>query len=98
LASGRTLPARDGAISGVVDWDHLGHGSHALDLTSRLFEWQRLRLASEHAVVVSEGGERLVVRIVDMVGEDAPRRMVALCRGWPALSAHLPEPWHHGNP
>jgi aminoglycoside phosphotransferase (APT) family kinase protein len=25
--------ARDGAITGIVDWDHIGVGSRALDLT-----------------------------------------------------------------
>jgi hypothetical protein len=45
------------------DWDHLGTGSPALDLTSLLFDWQRLRLGSEGAVV-SDGGERLVRRIM----------------------------------
>jgi Ser/Thr protein kinase RdoA (MazF antagonist) len=32
--------ARDGEITGVVDLDHLGLGSRAVDLTSLLFDWQ----------------------------------------------------------
>jgi len=68
--------ASEGEITGVVDWDHLGLGSRALDLTSLLFDWQRLRLASEHAVV-SDGGERLVRRIVAIAGEDGLRCTVA---------------------
>jgi aminoglycoside phosphotransferase len=42
---------RDGVITGIVDWDHIGLGSRALDLTSLLFDWQRGRawLTLEHA-------------------------------------------------
>jgi hypothetical protein len=40
-----------------------------------------------------------MLRIVDVAGEDAPRCMVAYAAAArPALSAHLPERWHHGNP
>jgi hypothetical protein len=67
--------ARD-EITGVVDRDHLGLGSRAADLTSLLFEWQRLQLADE-AAVASDGGERLVRRIVEIAGEDGLRCMVA---------------------
>jgi aminoglycoside phosphotransferase (APT) family kinase protein len=54
-------------ISGVVDWDHLGVGSRALDLTSLLFDWQRLRLADEDSVT-ADGGARLVRRVVEIAG------------------------------
>jgi Ser/Thr protein kinase RdoA (MazF antagonist) len=63
---------QDGAISGVVDWDHLGVGSRALDLTSLLFDWQRLRLADE-SIVTADGGERLRGRIVEIAGEHGLR-------------------------
>jgi aminoglycoside phosphotransferase (APT) family kinase protein len=39
--------ARGGAITGVVDWDAIGLGSRAVDLTGLLCDWQRLRLAGE---------------------------------------------------
>jgi len=68
-----------GEISGVVDWDHLGLGSRAVDLTSLLFDWQRLRLADEDAAA-SGGGERLVRRIVEIAGEDGLRCTVAMRR------------------
>jgi len=61
-----------GGVSGVVDWDHAGYGSRALDLTSLLFDWQRLRLAGESGSV-AEGGERLVRRIVEIAGEPGLR-------------------------
>jgi hypothetical protein len=66
----------DGAISGVVDWDHLGVGSRALDLTSLLFDWQRLRLADETSVP-PDGGERLRRRIGELAGEQGLR--CAIC-------------------
>jgi Ser/Thr protein kinase RdoA (MazF antagonist) len=47
--------ALDGVITGVVDWDHVGVGSGALDLTSLLYDWQRLRLADEGQ---RDGGRR----------------------------------------
>jgi aminoglycoside phosphotransferase (APT) family kinase protein len=50
--------ARDGVITGIIDWDHVGVGSRALDLTSLLFDWQRLQLAHESAPAPA-GGERL---------------------------------------
>jgi aminoglycoside phosphotransferase (APT) family kinase protein len=62
--------SQDGAISGVVDWDHLGVGSSALDLTSVLFDWQRLRLPHESSVT-ADGGERLRGRIIEIAGEHA---------------------------
>jgi aminoglycoside phosphotransferase (APT) family kinase protein len=63
---------QDGAISGVVDWDHLGVGSRALDLTSLLFDWQRVRLAHE-SIVTEDGGDRLRGRIVEIAGEHGLR-------------------------
>jgi len=49
--------------------------AHATDLASRLFDWQRQRLASE-GTAVSGGAERLV-RIVEIAGDDGLRRTVA---------------------
>jgi Ser/Thr protein kinase RdoA (MazF antagonist) len=68
--------ARDGVITGIVDWDHIGVGSRALDLTSLLFDWQRLQLADESALA-PDGGERLVRRIVRIAGEPGLRCTVA---------------------
>jgi Ser/Thr protein kinase RdoA (MazF antagonist) len=62
----------NGGLTGIVDWDHLGVGSRALDLTSLLFEWQRLRLADETAVT-ADGGRRLTGRIVEIAGEPGLR-------------------------
>jgi hypothetical protein len=45
----------------------LSLGSGAVDLTSLLLDWQRLQLASDHAVV-SDGGERPMRRIVALAG------------------------------
>jgi aminoglycoside phosphotransferase (APT) family kinase protein len=59
---------QDGTVSGVVDWDNLGTGSRALDLTSLLFDWQRLRLADSSSVS-ENGGPRLAVRIVEIAGD-----------------------------
>ena len=61
-----------GGVSGVVDWDHAGHGSRALDLTSLLFDWQRLWLADANNVT-ADGGARLVERIVEIAGESGLR-------------------------
>jgi aminoglycoside phosphotransferase (APT) family kinase protein len=63
-------------ITGIVDWDHVGVGSRALDLTSLLFDWQRLQLAHESALA-PDGGERLVRRIVRVAGEPGLRCTVA---------------------
>jgi Phosphotransferase enzyme family len=62
--------ARDGVITGIVDWDHAGVGSRALDLTSLLFDWQRLQFAHESALA-PDGGERLVCRIVRVAASRA---------------------------
>jgi hypothetical protein len=68
--------ARDGVITGIVEWDHVGVGSRALGLTSLLFDWQRLRLAHESALA-PDGGERLVRRIVRVADEPGLRCTVA---------------------
>jgi Ser/Thr protein kinase RdoA (MazF antagonist) len=68
--------ARDGVITGIVDWDHIGVGSRALDLTSLLFDWRRLQLADEFALA-PDGAERLVRRIVRVAGEPGLRCTVA---------------------
>jgi len=65
-----------GTISGVVDWDNVGLGSRAADLTSLLFDWHRLRLAGGTAPA-QDGGERLARRIVDTAGEEGLRCTVA---------------------
>jgi aminoglycoside phosphotransferase (APT) family kinase protein len=64
--------ARGGAITGVVDWDAIGLGSRAVDLTGLLCDWQRLRLAGEPELA-PDGGERLVRRIVELAGEEGLR-------------------------
>ena len=61
-----------GTISGVVDWDDVGIGSRASDLTSLLFDWHRLRLSKQSAAV-PDGGERLVRRIIELVGIEGLR-------------------------
>jgi streptomycin 6-kinase len=66
---------QDGTVSGIVDWDHLGIGSRALDLTSLLFDWQRLRLADSSSVT-EDGGQRLTARIVEIAGEHGFRSSV----------------------
>ncbi len=64
--------AQNGAITGVVDWEHIGVGSRALDLTSLLFDWQRLLLANETGLA-ADGDERLLRRIVEIAGEPGLR-------------------------
>lgn len=63
---------RDGAITGVVDWDDAGAGSRATDLASLLFEWHRLRL-DEHAEAAPGGGEEIARRIAAIAGDDGMR-------------------------
>jgi len=69
------LLVQEGTVSGIVDWDHLGIGSRALDLTSLLFDWQRLRLAHSSSVT-DEGGRRLTARIVEIAGDHGLRSTV----------------------
>lgn len=57
----------EGTITGVVDWDDVGVGSRAADLTSLLFDWHRLRLVQE-SVTSQDIGDRLVRRIIELVG------------------------------
>lgn len=61
-----------GTISGVVDWEDVGIGSRASDLTSLLFDWHRLRLSKESATI-PDGGERLGRRIIELVGVEGLR-------------------------
>lgn len=68
--------ARNGAITGVVDWDHVGVGTRATDLAGLLFDWYRLRLA-EAPMLAPAGDERLVGRIVELSGEQGLRCTVA---------------------
>jgi len=60
------------AVTAVVDWDHVGVGSRALDLASVLFDWQRLRLAAP-AAAAPNGGQRVRRQIVEIAGEHALR-------------------------
>ena len=83
--------AQGGAVIAVVDWDHLGVGSRALDLASLLFDWQRLRLASP-ASAAPDGGERLGNRIVEIAGEHGLRSCVCY-----AAIARLALCWQHGQ-
>jgi aminoglycoside phosphotransferase (APT) family kinase protein len=67
--------AAGGAITGVVDWDALGHGSRASDLAGPFFDWHRLRLSGGR---VAPGGDaRLVGRIVELAGDDGLRCALA---------------------
>ena len=68
--------ASDGVISGVVDWDDVGVGCRAADLAGLLFDWHRLRLASEE-VLAPDGAERLVRRIVRIAGTQGLRTALA---------------------
>ena len=71
----RNVLARDGVITGIVDWDHVGVGTRALDYTGLLFNWQRLRLTHPTAAT-PEGGRRLLGRILELVGESGFRSLV----------------------
>jgi aminoglycoside phosphotransferase (APT) family kinase protein len=64
----------DGIVRGVVDWDDAGRGCRALDVTTLLFEWHRLRIGGSD--VPLGGGERLVGRIVDIATEQGLRSTV----------------------
>ena len=68
--------ARDGAITGVVDWDDAGTGCRAVDLASVLFHWHRLRLRGA-AAVDPAGGERLAARITAIAGEAGLRCVIS---------------------
>jgi aminoglycoside phosphotransferase (APT) family kinase protein len=68
----------DGALSGVVDWDHVGVGCRAADLAGLLLNWHRLRLSGHNdPALAPDGDQRLVRRIVDIVGEQGLRSTVA---------------------
>jgi aminoglycoside phosphotransferase len=64
--------ARDGAITGVVDWDDAGAGSRATDLACLLFEWHRLRLEAR-TEAAAEGGQTIAARIAAIAGDDGLR-------------------------
>jgi len=66
------LLAREGAITGVVDWDDAGAGSRATDLASLLFEWHRVRL-DEPANAAPGGGQEIARRIAAIAGDDGLR-------------------------
>lgn len=67
--------AHNGGVTGIVDWDHVGVGSRALDLTSLLFEWQRLRLTDKRKAT-ADAGRRLSGRIVEIAGEHGLRSTI----------------------
>jgi aminoglycoside phosphotransferase (APT) family kinase protein len=67
--------ARDGAVTGVVDWDDAGTGSRATDLASLLFDWHRLRLAGRQAA--PGGGAKIASRISAVAGDKGLRCVIA---------------------
>jgi hypothetical protein len=71
----RNVLARDRVITGIVDWDHVGVGTRALDYTGLLFNWQRLRLTHPTAAT-ADGGHRLRGRILELVGDSGLRSLV----------------------
>jgi hypothetical protein len=66
----------DGTITGVVDWDHIGVGSRATDLTGLLFDCHRLQSTGNDASTAPNGGARLVRRIVEIAGADGLRCVI----------------------
>jgi aminoglycoside phosphotransferase (APT) family kinase protein len=66
---------RDGTVTGIVDWDHVGVGSRALDYTSLLFEWHHRRNRNPDDAA-ADGGEQLVARILGLVGDTGFRILV----------------------
>lgn len=74
LSLGNVL-VRNDTVTGIVDWDHVGVGSRALDYARLLFEWQRLR-QSHPADTAADGGERLVAHILGLVGDTGLRILV----------------------
>ncbi len=71
----RNALAHDGVITGIVDWDHVGVGTRALDYTCLLFNWQRLR-HTQPTAAIADGGQRLVDRILELVGDSGLRSLV----------------------
>jgi Ser/Thr protein kinase RdoA (MazF antagonist) len=65
----------DGVVRGIVDWDDAGRGCRALDVTTLLFEWHRLRIGGSD--VPLDGGECLAGRIVDIAGVQGLSSMVS---------------------
>jgi aminoglycoside phosphotransferase (APT) family kinase protein len=72
----RNVLARDGVITGIVDWDHVGVGTRALDYTGLLFNWQRLRLTHPTAAT-PDGRQRLLDRILELVSDSGLRSLVS---------------------
>jgi Phosphotransferase enzyme family len=66
----------DRRITGVVDWDDIGVGSRATDLTGLLFDWHRLQFTGDHEPSAPDGGARLVRRIVETAGADGLRCVI----------------------
>lgn len=64
----------DRVVSGVIDWDHAGLGSRAVDLASLLFEWHRLHLSGREVAV--DGHARIVARIITVAGDAGLRSAV----------------------
>jgi hypothetical protein len=75
LGLGNVL-ARDGKITGIVDWDDAGTGCRAVDLASVLFDWHRLRLRGTGAADPG-GGDRLTERITAIGGEAGLRCVIS---------------------
>jgi aminoglycoside phosphotransferase (APT) family kinase protein len=61
----------EGRITGVVDWDAIGHGSRATDLAGPLFDWHRIRRAGGN--VTAAGHLRIVRRVVEIAGDEGLR-------------------------
>ena len=82
---------REGAITGVVDWDDVGLGSRAADLTSLLFDFHRHELLQGDNCRTAIR-DRLVQRIEEIVGPDGLRCTVTYgAIGRIALSAQRRE-------
>jgi len=62
----------DGVVSGIVDWDDVGSGSRALDLTGLLFDWHR-RVIASRGEQAPDGNSQLVRRIVRLAGRNGLR-------------------------
>jgi len=60
------------SITGVVDWDEFGLNSRAADLTTILFDLQRLRLGGD-AHLLALASAQLLGRIVEAAGEQGLR-------------------------
>jgi hypothetical protein len=65
---------QDGVVRTVVDWDDAGRGCRAVDATTLLFEWHRLR--ADGSDVHRGDDKRLVNRILDIASESGLRSTV----------------------